>query len=41
MTRDQIMGHGLWIYARKRFGKNIGVEFGSEGKVIRTEGIWR
>ena len=41
MTREQIMGQNLWIYARRRFGKNIGVEFGSDGKVSRTEGIWR
>ena len=41
MTLDQIMSHSLWIYARRRFGKNIGVEFDIDGKVRRTEGIWR
>lgn len=41
MSRERIMGFNLWVYARRRFGKNIGVEFGADGKVIRTEGIWR
>jgi len=38
----EIMSTDLWVYKRKRFGKNIGVEFDSAtGKVKRTEGIWR
>ena len=42
MTYDQIMGANLWIYKRRRFGKNIGVAFDyATGKVNRTEGIWR
>jgi hypothetical protein len=41
MTYDDIMNTKLWVYKRKRFGKNIGVEFGKGGKVTRTEGIWR
>lgn len=42
MTYEEIMKHDLWIYARRRFGKNIGVSFDPEnGKVNRTEGIWR
>jgi hypothetical protein len=41
MTYDNIMNTKLWVYKRKRFGKNIGVEFGAKGKVKRTEGIWR
>ncbi len=41
-TYEDIMGADLWVYARKRFGKNIGVAFDPEtGKVSRTEGIWR
>ncbi|WP_420266499.1 hypothetical protein [Candidatus Magnetominusculus dajiuhuensis] len=41
-TYEQIMGSNNWIYARRRMGKNIGVEFDpTTGKVIRTEGIWR
>jgi hypothetical protein len=42
MTYDEIMATNLWVYKRRRFGKNIGVAFGYEtGKVNRTEGIWR
>ncbi len=42
MTYEEIMKHDLWVYARRRFGKNIGVSFDpSNGKVNRTEGIWR
>ncbi|MBL7130928.1 MAG: hypothetical protein ISS45_05975 [Candidatus Omnitrophica bacterium] len=42
MTYDEIMRADLWIYARRRFGKNIGVAFDPvTGKVNRTEGIWR
>ncbi len=42
MTRDQIMGHHLWVWRRRRFGKNIGVEFDpASGVVTRTEGIWK
>lgn len=41
MTYEQIMKSNLWIYSRRRFGKNIGVEFSpATGKVTRTEGIW-
>lgn len=41
MTYKDIMGADLWIYARRRFGKNIGVAFDpSSGRVNRTEGIW-
>jgi hypothetical protein len=41
MTYEQIMEGDLWTYARRRFGKNIGVEFNHKsGKVIRTEAIW-
>ncbi len=41
LTYESIMGSDLWVYARRRFGKNIGVEFDpATGKVTRTEGIW-
>ena len=41
MTYDQIMASDQWVYARRRFGKNIGVAFDpASGKVNRTEGIW-
>jgi len=41
MTYDQIMASDLWVYARRRFGKNIGVAFDpASGRVNRTEGIW-
>ncbi len=41
MIYEDIMGADLWIYARRRFGKNIGVAFDpNTGKVNRTEGIW-
>jgi hypothetical protein len=40
MTYDAIMAGDSWIYARRRFGKNIGVAFDSTGVVTRTEGIW-
>jgi hypothetical protein len=41
MTYEQIMAADLWVYARKRFGKNIGVAFDpATGRVNRTEGIW-
>ena len=41
MTYEAIMQGNLWIYARRRFGKNIGVEFHPvKGIVIRTEGFW-
>jgi len=42
MTYEQIIDSDLWVYKRRRFGKNIGVAFdpGSE-RVNRTEGIWR
>ena len=42
MTYDEIVAANLWVYKRRRFGKNIGVAFDYEtGKVNRTEGIWR
>lgn len=41
MTYENIIGSDLWIYARRRFGKNIGVAFDpGTGRVNRTEGIW-
>ena len=41
MTYDNIMVGDLWVYARRRFGKDIGVAFDpATGKVNRTEGIW-
>lgn len=41
-TYEDIMGADLWVYARRRFGKNIGVAFDpSTGRVNRTEGIWK
>lgn len=41
MTYDQIMAGNTWVYARRRFGKNIGVVFDpATGKVTQTEGIW-
>ena len=42
MTYEEIMETDLWIYKRRRFGKNIGVSFDYDtGRVDRTEGIWR
>ena len=42
MTYDQIMNEDLWVFKRRRFGKNIGVSFDPfKGLVNRTEGIWR
>ena len=41
MTYEQIMSSNLWVYARRRFAKNIGVAFDpATGLVNRTEGIW-
>ncbi len=41
MTYEDIMKYDLWIYARRRFGKAIGVAFDpNTGQVNRTEGIW-
>lgn len=41
MTYESIMAADLWVYARRRFGKNIGVAFDpATGLVNRTEGIW-
>ena len=41
LTYDNIMASDLWVYARRRFGKNIGVAFDpASGLVTRTEGIW-
>jgi hypothetical protein len=41
MTYENIMAGELWVYARRRFGKNIGVSFDpTTGRVNRTEGIW-
>ena len=40
MTYEDIMNGTLWVYARKRMSKNIGVAFDPvTGKVSRTEGI--
>ena len=43
MTYEQIIAGNLWVYRRKRFGKNIGVQFApkKDGLVTNTEGIWR
>ncbi len=42
MTYEEIMETNLWVYKRRRFGKNIGVSFDTDtGRVDRTEGIWR
>ena len=40
MTYESIMSADLWVYARRRFGKNIGVAFDPAGAVNKTEGIW-
>ncbi len=41
MTYENIMAGDLWVYARRRFAKNIGVGFDpATGRVNRTEGIW-
>lgn len=41
MTFEEIVSSDLWVYARRRFGKNIGVSFDpGTGLVNRTEGIW-
>jgi hypothetical protein len=41
MTYENIMAGDLWIYARRRLAKNIGVAFDpGTGRVNRTEGIW-
>lgn len=41
MLYEDIMAGDLWVYARRRFGKNIGVAFDpGSGRVNRTEGIW-
>jgi hypothetical protein len=41
MTYENIMAADLWVYARRRFGKNIGVAFDpASGTVNKTEGIW-
>jgi hypothetical protein len=41
MTYDQIMASDLWVYARRRFGKNIGIAFDPVSKLVnKTEGIW-
>jgi hypothetical protein len=40
-TYEEILATDIWVYARRRFGKNIGVSFSREtGVVDRTEGIW-
>jgi hypothetical protein len=40
-TFENIMHSDSWVYARRRFGKNIGVAFDpNTGRVSRTEGIW-
>ncbi len=39
---DEIMTADLWVYARRKFGKKIGVQFNPvDGEVIETEGIWK
>ncbi len=41
MTYENIMADNLWVYARRRFGKNLGVAFDPvTGTVNRTEGFW-
>ncbi len=41
MTMDKILASDQWVYARRRFGKNIGIAFDpGTGLVDRTEGIW-
>jgi hypothetical protein len=40
MTYGDIMAGDSWVYARRRFGKNIGVAFDGGKTVTRTEGIW-
>jgi hypothetical protein len=41
MTYEQIMASNLWVYARRRLAKNIGVAFDpATGLVNKTEGIW-
>ncbi len=38
---EDIMHSDSWVYARRRFGKNIGVAFDpNTGRVNKTEGIW-
>jgi hypothetical protein len=40
LTYENILNADLWIYARRRMGKNIGVAFDpGTGKVVKTEGI--
>ena len=42
MGYEEIMKYDLWIYARRRFSKQIGIAFDPEtGRVNRTEGIWK
>ena len=42
LTEVQIMKTSAWVYARRRFGKNIGVTFSpTTGLVTGTEGIWK
>lgn len=42
MAYENIMSADLWVYARRRFGKSIGVAFDlGPGRVNRTEGIWK
>ncbi len=42
LTYDQIMLGDLWVYARRRFSKNIGISFDpATGKVNRTEAMLR
>lgn len=42
LSYEDIMDCDLWVYKRRRFGKNIGVAFDfNTGKVNNTEGIWR
>ena len=41
LTFEQILVASRWVYRRKRFGKDIGVQFDRDGIVKNTEGIWR
>ncbi|MEN8151160.1 MAG: hypothetical protein ABFS86_15190 [Planctomycetota bacterium] len=42
LTEEQVFKTRSWVYARRRFGKNIGVVFSpTTGLVISTEGIWK
>jgi hypothetical protein len=39
---EEIMTADLWVYARRKLGKKIGVRFNPvNGEVSDTEGIWK